>query len=254
VETTRLLLNASASSLEDKYALPTQDDGYKYSLNVAVKTGRHDTFTELYKLQRYTVDRYSSRILSTFRFVVTARPEFKESIDEGIDVEVVGGGPGFEVRGIQEYENMRDRVTGRCHPRGRRTVRDIYADEWGPILPDVIEGFEEDEERRFENEYIDIREEGPVLEGRRVFMFCYVLAENWAGLINEERLEDVVGPTGVYMKGYVKSVLDGAEVGSWIVVGDSINGLYERIIMQGGNDWKWDKVGKWILGHRSPTK
>ena len=143
VETTRLLLNASASSLEEKYALPTKDDGYKYSLNVAVKTGRHDTFTELDKLQRYTVDRYSSRILSTFRFVVTARPEFKESIDEGIDVEVVGGGPGFEVRGIQEYENMRDRVTGRCHPRGRRTVRDIYADEWGPILPDVIEGFEE---------------------------------------------------------------------------------------------------------------
>ena len=112
----------------------------------------------------------------------------------------------------------------------------------------------QDEERRFENEYIDIREEGPVLEGRRVFMFCYVLAENWAGLINEERLEDVVGPTGVYMKGYVKSVLDGAEVGSWIVGGDSINGLYERIIMQGGNDCKWDKVGKWILGHRSPTK
>lgn len=125
IEETRLKLNSDASSLEEMYALESKEDEYKYTLNISVKNGEHDVFNELDKLKRYTIDRLSSRVLSTFRFILNGPEKFRRDIDEGMGVEVLGGGPGFEIRGVREYERVREMV-GVSGIKVRRICRSVY--------------------------------------------------------------------------------------------------------------------------------
>jgi hypothetical protein len=161
---------------------------------------------------------------------------------------VGGGGPGFELRGIREYERFRESV-GLKGVIGPRTNLDIYHTSWEFLLPSVLPPLPSHSLPI--NAYVDLRQPLTVLPPHPIcWFFCYVLAENWSSLINETSIDDNVPDGGPHIKGYVKSVLDGAAVGSWFVVGDSIFALYRRIEKEGGEKWRWEKVGKWIVGER----
>ena len=181
---------------------------------------------------KYTVDRYVVRITSTLSCLFDSKlGRLREFIDNGCEIVDIGG-PGFEIKGVKCYRDVRDK----CGIEGIDGKVGILSEVWRPMAELVNRG------------EIEIFDHG-CNSGKKCWFFCYVLAESWRGVTDEDG--DGCGGEVTACRAELINVLSNALTGSWIVLGDSVRTVYDLAKGEGGDNWEWIFVGLWIVGRKT---